>query len=285
MTILDYNFSLDGSLELGCGTPYIVTDWQGYGIQSVRTSDDNRPMDHGADTGPEYLSPRALTLSVTTRGDSSASCASNVDALLAAWYLDSTLDGYGARRALHLKMPGAAERVLFGRPRRNTFDMTRINGRRADGELEFFAPDPRWYSASLNSQVMGLSQASSGRGYDRAYDYGYGGAISGDTYVVHNDGNFPSLPTVTFTGPVTNPVVLNTTTGLQFKLLLTIATGDSVTVDFQSRTVVLNGTASRYYAKLGDFFELVRGDNAIKFLANAYDAAATATLTWRDAWL
>lgn len=284
MSTLDYNFNLDGALELGTDTPYVVTGWSGYGIQGLRTSDDPRPMDHGSDTGPEYLDARVLTLNVTARGESASECAGNVDALLAAWFLDSTLDGYGARRQLSLKMPGYAERLLYGRPRRNTFDMTRINGRRADGELEFYAPDPRWYSATLHSTVMTLSQAASGRGYNRGYDYGYGGAISGDTFTADNAGTFPTLPAIAITGPVTNPIIFNTTTGLQIKFIITLGASDVLTVDFAARTVVLNGTASRFYTKVGDFFELVRGANALKYVASGY-TASTATVSWRDAWL
>lgn len=284
MSTLDYNFNLDGTLELGTGTPYIVTDWAGYGIQGLRTSDDPRPMDHGSDVGPEYLNSRVLTLKVTARGESASGCAGNVDALLAAWFLDSTLDGYGARRALHLKMPGAVERVLYGRPRRNTFDMTRINGRRADGELEFFAPDPRWYSSLLHSTVMNLSQAVSGRGYNRSYNYGYGGAVSGDTFVINNAGTFPTQPTITITGPVTNPWILNTTTGLSIRFIITLDPTDTLQINFAERTVVLNGLASRYSTKVGDFFDLVKGDNSLKYVANAY-SASTATVSWRDAWL
>lgn len=284
MSTLDYNFNLDGALELGTGTPYIVTEWAGYGIQGLRTSDDPRPMDHGSDTGPEYLNSRVLTLKVTARGESASGCAGSVDALLAAWFLDSTLDGYGARRQLSLKMPGYAERVLFGRPRRNTFDMTRINGRRADGELEFFAPDPRWYSASIQSTIMNLSQAVSGRGYNRSYNYGYGGAISTDSFPAINAGTFPTLPTIIITGPVTNPSIVNTTTGLSIKFLITVDVGDTLTVNFADRTVMLNGTASRFYSKLGDFFELVPGLNSLKYVANAY-SASSATVSWRDAWM
>ena len=284
MSTLDYNFNLDGTLELGTGTPYIVTDWAGYGIQGLRTSDDPRPMDHGSDVGPEYLNSRVLTLKVTARGESASGCAGSVDALLAAWFLDSTLDGYGARRQLSLKMPGYAERLLFGRPRRNTFDMTRINGRRADGELEFFAPDPRWYSATLHSVVMGLSQATSGRGYNRSYNYGYGGAVSNDTFLINNAGTFPTLPTIVITGPVSNPTIVNTTTGQTIKFLITLDTLDTLTVNFAERTVMLNSTASRYYTKVGDFFELKKGDNSLKYIANGY-TASTATVSWRDAWL
>lgn len=273
-----------GDLVFGPGTDYIVTGWSGLGIPTLRTSDSEKPQDYGTFLGPDLLEARTVRLDLTIRGNSPSDVVSKIDALLAEWYVDSRTDT-DVVKPLLVRMPGQSVRQLRGRPRRVSFDPNRVIGTRADGVLEYHGADPRWYSDTEHSQALALGVATTGRGYDKSFDYGFGGSGSSGVVSVSNAGTIGTLPTVRFNGPVTNPYIENVTTGKTLRLTYTLGSGEYIDVNFVDATVLLAGTASRYYAKSGDFWELVPGSNDIRFGAAAYDAAASATVTWRDAWL
>jgi hypothetical protein len=159
-----------------------------------------------------------------------------------------------------------------------------------DFQLSLVAADPRIYSAVLHTQSVAASgtPTPSGRGYAKAYPVVYGGgSILGQMFVV-NSGSALSYPILTFTGPGSNPSALNLTTGERISLIYTLGAGDTLTVDTLNRTVVLNGTASRYSAI--DFtntawWGLVPGSNDVRLSWGAYTAGASLTVQYRDAWL
>lgn len=279
----DYQLGI-GDLILGPGSDYIITGWDGMGIPGLRTSDSEKPQDYGVFLGPDLVDLRVLRIDVTVRGGTPAEVVANIDTLLQEWYLDSRTDTT-AIKPLSLILPGQVARRLNGRPGRASFDPRRIIGTRADGVLEYRGADPRWYSDVEHSQIFALAAATTGRGYDKSFDYGYGGAGSSGIQALNNAGSIGTLPTARITGPVTNPYFENVTTGEVLRFTYTLGVGEYLDIDFSDATVLLGGTASRYYAKSGTFFELVPGNNDIRFGAGAYDAAASATVTWRDAWL
>lgn len=284
MPLQDYQISIPG-LTIGPGTDHILVGWTGYGVPSMRNSDDPVPQDDGTWTGPDYLDARELGLTVITRGDSPDDVVQNAEALLAAWSLDTASDGYGARMQLNLKMPGIDERIIFGRPRRARLETQRIVGTNIASELEFYCPDPLWYSADLHSQGFSLSEPASGRGYDRDYDYGYGGATDSGIEQLTNAGSRGVWPSAVIEGPVVNPRIENITTGQTVQFTITMESGQTLELDFKEKTVLLNGTSSRYFTKSGEWFKLAPGANDVRFASGSYDAGAALTMTWRDAWV
>jgi hypothetical protein len=283
MPLNDYQFQIGDLVLGGVGNDYIVHEWEGLGIPDIRRSDSLRPQDHGSFMGPDYLETRSIQLDVTVRGDTPEDVVANLDALMREWYVDSTVD-INVTKPLTFKLPGQSERIVFGRPRRASFSAARIIGGRASGSLEYFASDPRFYSAVEHSAGLSLPTAVSGRGYDKSFDYGYGGGTGG-VVVVTNSGTFPTRPRLVINGPVTNPFVENQTTGQTISFAITLTSGEHLDIDFDERTVLLNGTASRFYTKTGSWWELAAGDNSVRFGAGVADPLASATIYWRDAWL
>lgn len=284
MSLSEYQLRIDTTgLVMGAGTDYIVHSWEGLGLPGVRDSDREVPFDHGIFQGPEYVEPRTVSIDMTIRGVDANDCQSNVDALIKAWYFDArAASTYNKGSILSVRQPGQVERLLYGRPRRLTIDHSRIIAGNATATAEFLSRDPRWYSSTLNSSVLGLASVSSGFSWDKSFDFGFGGGSSNAVNCV-NAGSFNSIPSLRLDGPLTNVTVTNETTGKSIVITYTLAGGEYLELDFQQRTVLLGGTASRYYAKSGDWWDLIPGTNSIRL--NASSGSGTATLSWRDAWL
>ncbi|MBA3240082.1 MAG: phage tail family protein [Acidobacteria bacterium] len=155
------------------------------------------------------------------------------------------------------------------------------------------AADPRIYGSTLNerSDVAGggLTSPTGGRAYSRTYDssYGPGGSVFGE-FTVTNEGSAETFPILTITGPCTNPLISNWTTGQDLRMNYTLGDGDTLTFDMLNRTIVLNGTASRYgYLDFfnSEWWPLVPGGNELRLTFDSYSSPAALEVAWRHAWL
>jgi hypothetical protein len=102
--------------------------------------------------------------------------------------------------------------------------------------------------------------------------------------VVTNFGTFECRPTITVTGPVTAPALVNATTGQKVSYsTVTLATGDKLVVDFDARTALRNGIyvpadlASSWWV-------LQPGPVSIQLLGNPV-AGGSFTAVWRSAYI
>lgn len=113
-------------------------------------------------------------------------------------------------------------------------------------------------------------------------------AGGGQQFVV-NQGTELAYPILTIDGPITNPRILNNTTGEELRLTYTLAGGEYLVIDMRQRTVVLNGNpaASRYSAvefPASRWWGLIDGNNDIRLNAAAAGGGAQCTVAWRHAW-
>lgn len=282
MTLLDYQIAI-GGLVMGPGTPYIIQSIDGFGTEDVRTTDVSRPYSHGEFYGLDFLPGRTLTISAIIRGVSPTDVVANIDALLVVWQPISA--DTSTVNVLTYKFPGQTMRQFNGRPRRAPIDTSRIIGNNAPVVLEYKAADPRQYGPA-NTVTVGVSTVTSGRAYPRTYPLTFGGGISNAILAV-NAGNFPTRPSARIVGPATNPSILNSNTGARVKFALTLAAGDFLDIDFDAKTIVLNGTASRYSTLTSDstWWQLAPGLTTVQFAADTSSGATSLTFTWASAWL
>lgn len=283
MTVTDYQIQI-GSVVLGPGTNYIVHNIDGFGIPAMRANDVMRPRDHGEFYGLDYLPGRTITITLTVRGNSDSDVVANLETLLAAWQpVAPTVD---ADAPLSFKFPGQSARQFLGRPRRASADTSRIVGNKVPVVLEYKTADPRQYAVGGSFSIIGISAAVGGRSYPRTYPLAFGGGSSA-SITATNSGNFSTRPVALIAGPITNPRIENVTTGEAVKLAIALTSTDTLTVDFDARTIVLNGTASRYSALTSDsvWWELAPGNSLVRLSADSYDPAATLSLSWASAWI
>ncbi len=284
MPLIDYQIEVATTgLQLGAGTDYIVHSWDGLGLPGIRDSNSPKPHGHGDFMGPEYVDIRPVTINASIRGDDGEDAMDLLDDLIAAWYFEATdPSSYDTTSYLTVKLPGHDERRLYGRPRRSTINHQSLLTGHPSAALEWVAGDPRWYSDTEHSTALTIAAATTGRSYPRTFDYGYGGGTS-NTKVVNNAGSFVTEPFLRLDGPLTNATITNATTGETLTITYTLGSGEYLEIDFRAKTVMLNGTASRYSAKSGTWWALKPGNNEIDFTVGS--GSGSGTLTHRDAWL
>lgn len=281
----DYTMQVgEGGLTIGAGTDYLITEIDGFGIPTVRNGDLPRPSDRGAYFGRDFIGQRMVTLKVTVSGDSDSDALDNLDALFGAWQLD-TPDG-SAYMPLLFKVPGRNTRRFHGRPRDAAVDETVLQASQIPVTLLFATADPSIFDDALSSVSVGLANVGAGRTYPLTYPRVYGAGASGGIIEALNAGNYASRPVATIVGPCVNPIVTNADTGEFVQCIITLGSTDSLVIDFDARTVELNGE-SRYSTKTSDstWWDLAPGTTEVHFTANAFTTGATCTLAWRSAWM
>ena len=272
-------------LVLGAGTSYQITAEgpEGLGLPDLRTSDLPRPQDHGVYFGADFFSSRSLIIEVWLLADSASDATVLMDALTAAWQPPAGADTFSP---LTIRLPGQDDRVLYGRPRRLGYDTSRLRGGAVKATLQYDAADPRLYSATGNLVTVNLPTISGGLEWPTGWPLVWGAGSAGGV-TIRNDGNFGSRPVATFRGDLLGPTLENVTAGKVFRMHddFLLGAGDSLVVDFDARTVLLNGTASRYgdVDSTSQWWELVPGPNEIRL--GAHEGAGWADINYRSAWL
>lgn len=189
-------------------------------------------------------------------------------------FLDTLKGNYGPS-ALPLPFyffhPTVGQRTVFSKSLgvRYDADSLRRTGQTVM-QIQLKAEDPTIYGASQLLNI-GLAGASSGRSYNKLYNYGYGGATGTSGGMnCYNFGNKPVKAVFTLTN-VINPSIVSDTTGQRLNFSISIQNSDSIAVDLRDKTVVLNGTANRRGSLLGgsQWFLLQPGNNFIRFLGTA----------------
>ena len=111
-----------------------------------------------------------------------------------------------------------------------------------------------------------------------------GGLVFGGTFgTLTNLGYSPTSPVVRFTGPVSNPVVVNLQNGTRVGITGSIASGEWLEADCSKRRIVDNTGADRYDRRglYTNWLMLEGGANSVVTGADA--ATGTCTVTWRHA--
>lgn len=258
-----------------------VDGWQTSG--GIRTSRVNRPGRSGQLRGPQYKGERFINLSGIAVAPDAATLAAAGDQFGALLN-----DGTGLFTLTGFDASGIAKTAQVELNAESKF--SKQSATVADWQLQMAAPDARRYAVNAASpQSCGLRATSGGLVFPLVFPLDFGPGVTGGQMVVTNGGRIATLPTWTITGPVTNPVIINTATSEQLALTngtLFVAAGQQLILDTDARTVMLQGTASRRssLATGSSWFSLKPGDNQIAFLASDFDPAAQLTATWRDAY-
>lgn len=237
-----------------------------------------RAFQHGGWAGRAYYSPRVLVLSGSLFGD---------DPLAVRDAFEAFIGGLSINELFPLVVEeGGLVRHVMVRLEEDPLVEWR-GGEGATFNLQFVAPDWRRFagdgSGATRSVVTGLPSSSGGLVFPASAPFLFDAVVVSGEVAVVNDGTAPAPVVVSFQGPVPNPSVQLRESGEVMTFALNVLAGQTLAVDFDRRTVRLNGVSRRGSLR-GRWFELGPGLNTLKFDAAAFSPAATMTVSWSDAW-
>lgn len=262
-------------------TPFVdIHKVTGLDSAPYRTTERDWEGNDGGFMDAEFEKGRSVILDGTVYSDTD-DIESFLDDLKANYAPNTTLQNF------YFKSPGVSERLLFVKPLGCRYDWDELR-RLGQASIQFsmFAEDPRIYdSTELSVSVPLGAVVYTGFDFDLDFDFGFGGTSSTtDQVVIEIGGNRPTPPTFVIEGPVTNPRILNDDTGAELEFIITLDTGDTLTIDTKYKTVRLNGTANRRSSLVApDWFFLEPGTNTLRYRAEA-ETASTLTIYYRNAW-
>lgn len=259
---------------------------------NVRSNDTDLPNNHGQQYGVDYASGRSVTLEVELWADTPEGLQLRIQEWLAATAISEI------EHPLIIKLPDwddYTDKVAIDvRPRRRsgpTIEVSSVVGHMAKASCQFWATDPRLYSESVQTSLIGSAADSGGMQFDETPDITFGIAGAEGTAIVDNTGNFESWPHYTITGPITNPSIeIVDQNGFIWTLAFngTVGSNDELHIDShpKNRTVLLNGSATRY-SWLQDpngWRYLEPGSNQITFRGTTV-GSPTLLIEYKSAWL
>lgn len=282
-----------GGLLLGAGTPYDVTELDGWDDSPPYSlTDVDRPNQAGAWAGPMYAQERTLTLALQVSGTvnglgapSIAQYAANVAALRAI-----TNPGSDSTAEVPFVVQLAGTKLMTS-VRCQQRAMPTAQGYMSPGldkvTLQLVATDPRRYSTTVQSASCGLASTSGGLTYPITYPITWGTVTNG-TLTINNTGDTPTPPTLVITGPGTTPAIVRQDTGAVLQFDVTLSATDVLTVNTLDGTVTLNGgnlygVLDPISAAIGSF--LMASGMTTLGLRVASGTGTTLTATWQNAYL
>jgi hypothetical protein len=278
-----YEFSFNGQTFGGGTSPYQILSVDGLeSLPQIRNQDDNRGYADGMFTGRDFLSARTISIIFNTFGSPGFSAQANYNTIQQA-----LLPQTSGTTPLYFRLSNAAGEQLVNvrvRVLRTTVDPNYTYGY-ITSQVEFYAPLPNYYDSTLQTASMALG-GGLGRVYNRTYNLVYTTASAPFT-VVNNAGWATTYPTITFNGPITNPVVGNETQNKYLYFGYAFADTDVCVIDLENKLVTLNGNPARnLILGASQWFSAPPGNNNFYWSGSGTLAGTTsATVTWRNAYV
>lgn len=272
------SYALLRSLRIGEDSAYPFASMpSGIGVDNVRAAIAPQGVDGQRFLGGDRLNARLITFDLHIIADTSAARLIAAEALQAAWgpVREGTID-------LTLAVNGV-ERLVSGRPLRCDILLDKLTKGSLRARCSFETSDPRFFGATANSIVLGLSGGTGGLEYPLTYPLTYGAGSDSDGSAL-NAGNIETSWTATIIGPVTVPRLTLGSTGQYIELDGTIPDGSTLVLMSATRSILLNGSPRQTWLTLPSrWWSLVPGVNTVRFRAASGTGACT--FSWRSAWL
>jgi hypothetical protein len=150
--------------------------------------------------------------------------------------------------------------------------------------IPLVAPDPRKYGTVLHTLTATQASAAAGLAPPFTPPFTLPAGAPPMAVACTNAGSFETRPTITITGPITSPAVVNQTTGQTIGFTgMTLAASDVLVVDLAAKQATLNGVYRT--ADVGSsWWVLPPGTTTVQVTGTAATGAQM-TVTSRDAWI
>lgn len=268
------------TLTIGAGTDYdFAPEWP-TGIMDtpgIRSNDIPRPRAQGVIPNDDYMASRPISFVCRLVGTKTVVEQDITD--LGQAFAPGT-----SEETLTCRLSGTpSEYAFFGRCRgiavqwRSKAAGTHV----CDVLCQFEATDPVRYGAT-STQEIGLTTPTLPE--TLPFILGYY-----DSETVANSGTFAvdrwSVDFDAVAGTIVSPSIMNVTSDQIIRFNdTTIASGDTLTLDGQTRRATMNGSV--IVPTTAEWWSLASGNNTIRFACgSASSSTSTATVTWRPGWV
>jgi Phage tail protein len=282
----DWQFTYRG-LTVGANTPYELTQVTGIDPPDSREDNVDRAEGDGAYTFAGYLDVRRVTLEGQIIADGQ-----DMETLVTSW---RAAFGVPSQDDLPLTFlfPGAGDivKLVNGKPTKKHFPVDPgYSIGVATFAVEILCGDPLIYESQL--RTLGSSSPALTGGFGFPFGFPFGFANTGSTGGGNVATNIGIVPTKAFiridTGSdtVTGPRIRNETQDKQLYFPgLTLTPGQTLDIDTRARTVLLNGTTSRYefLDPTSQWWSIDVGANTITYASDS--GTGTMTLYYQSAWV
>lgn len=271
------------ALQIHSTATYGLTEF-GMGSPAPRAVTENRPSAHGATDSTAWYGPRIFQVTGYIQAASRADLWAAVDNLKGSLVLGTT-------HTLKFRRQGLTydEQATVRVDSPVDIPLTIFPGNLLQFGVSLFSADPRLYTTTLNAGSYDpTSSGSGGLTFGLDFPLVFNASLTSGQLSVTNEGNIDSPPVFIITGPVTNPIIDNDSTGDSiYTQSLALTAGQTLTLDVQSREVTLDGGTSRpdlIDVSLTDWFNIVPGTNLLRLRGSSMSAGATAlAVTFRNA--
>lgn len=263
--------------------PYHVDTLDGLvAAPDVRRYENPRVARGGVMASPPLYSGRTVTIGVNVDHTTQATFVAALDALV-----NALAEAFGDTDDSELTYDlGGPQKLLFVRPVKWQATTDTLYHRGLSRVVfELFAADPLRYSNPETATTIPLAASGGGFVFPLVFPLVFAGGGASGTATITNAGNAPSPLRFRINGPVTGPTIHSDAADADLTLNMTIDSGQWVDIDVKERSVLLNGTASRYnLLTAAEWFDLLPGSNTIHFVG-ASGGAPTLFVYSRSAWL
>lgn len=249
-------------------------------VRAIRGSDEPLVEGDGAVPGNRWRSGATIVINGVFDAGSSMTVVNALEQKLKRATRAFRSDGQ-----LRCAPDGFPERILWFR-RESDIDP---RGRRPKTfQVQLASVKPFWLSPTESSVTIVPGAAAGEIGFSSPITdpISSPGSVAGQQFAV-NAGDIETWPRFRVAGPVTNPRIVNNTTGEEIRLTYTLAAGEWLDVFPERGRVLLGGVSDRYSAfdrQNSRWWQLRPGSNDIRLLATSYSAGASLTAYWRHAW-
>jgi phage-related protein len=246
---------------------YLVTNLEGLGDADIRDSREVNPADHGETPFSSYYGGRTITISGKIRAHTIHKLRDMIQGLRSAF------QDISKEYPLRFVTGDTSRDVVIYCKKIQPINIpeTQTDFRlMRDFQVALRASNPRFMSWK-----------------ERYIPLTAGATLPLSTDVL-NLGNSNAQPRFQIIGPITNPVITNTTTGKVIALNTTITVGNTWTVDVGKKTITDQNGVNRFSALdiTTDWVELIPGTNTIQLTGSGHTAGQTQLFIFnRDVWM
>lgn len=279
-------YPLDGSEGVA-----LEHDWQGGGSPPVQIVSDQIPFRPGSLTRTVNVKENPIDLPLYVEGETGTQLRTRLD-LIRYWFDPTRGEGRFRRRR-----EDGTTRELWCRRTGGLRGNNATNWGRSEMEVVTLEATDDPYAYDLDDTTLTYATGSVlGGFFDPPF---FPLKLTASTVLasptITNDGQVSAWPVWTITGPGTDPVVRNLTTGLFFSFAYVLTASQQIIVDFRpparrdtSLSPVRLASGDNLFGSMGgttDPFPLVVGPNLMQMEMGGVSAASNISLTYRRRWL